>query len=890
MVRTWICFATLLLLMGAQAQGDLPLVRLNTLSATTEEDLIVDAEGLESDGAYTLLLTGPGEAIEEEVVADEEGRLSATLRAPEPGDWTLEVAGPGVNALRFRVLVTAAAPEEDAAEVDAEAEAPPPGLSPPVGEEAEGGDEGQAQEPVAAPDEPGDEEAPELPAQEEEGDAAEEADMDEPEAAEPVQEGDGEDGADDAEPEAEEDAPSPAAEAPTPDSFTLDEGAVLAQAEGETVWQLEFPAGSGETLDLLEQDELLYVAHGNSLLAVGPETGQVQDRWLLPGQITVLQAEAGVLTLRTTAGEGTSETFTLVEGRLQETVRFGLEPGPYAWLRREAEVADPEARLEQDPTNPWLHFAVGESLSGAAARRHFERAVAAAETFYDLAGLARELAVLEQFELANEAMDAALSDFAARGYDPRLLRSEAVHALYNFPLEPFEQALAAGDLDTAAFWAPWLQYFAVPEAPGVRAALQDYADALLAADRRDDAARVRDELAANRESDVVGTLEQAALRLGRSGWFVLAALLLAFVALHGILIAKYWPAQQINLERRRRLNRSVRPLSGLLIMRYYSFTEKLVLVLLLATALLLAALAAWYARSAPAAAGFQTQALSAGSLALPEAQSALEATELRGVRGDFVRGYATQVAGDEQLARGAYQAAGRYAPAINNLGVLEEDESRYREALELAPELAAARYNLGETQAGFRFQQRYLPGQPVLAVPSERDLQIARAGSWDVAVTDMFSNPWTGLMDARPSGLSPWLWTALLLLFMLIALVSVVWLLIPRMRWVAKAPRSWLYHLLAVLVPGSGLADEMWGLFLIVPWAVAGLAVLAGEFGWFFGSTLGLNGYWASIVLIVVYLINLVAVVVEYLSYRRRMQVLKRDNPALAEEFGLLRR
>ena len=254
--------------------------------------------------------------------------------------------------------------------------------------------------------------------------------------------------------------------------------------------------------------------------------------------------------------------------------------------------------------------------------------------------------------------------------------------------------------------------------------------------------------------------ESLATSLGRSGWYGVVALLLAIVALHMVLIAKYWTAQSVNFERRRILGRPVAPWSRAFAMRYYDLTEKIVILLLFVAVAVMAALASWST-----------------------------------------------------------------------------------------------------------------PG--------------SRADSWNGAVLSVFQNPWNGLLNLRPGGMNNIIWTFIVVLFLLAVLITVVWLFVPRLRWVGNAPRSAAYHLLAVLVPGSGLADEMWGLLLIIPWALFGLDALIDVMGWGFG--LGLSLFWDVIIVAVIYLINLVAVIVEYLSYRRRMTVLKRDNPELAQEFGLLR-
>ena len=144
-----------------------------------------------------------------------------------------------------------------------------------------------------------------------------------------------------------------------------------------------------------------------------------------------------------------------------------------------------------------------------------------------------------------------------------------------------------------------------------------------------------------------------------------------------------------------------------------------------------------------------------------------------------------------------------------------------------------------------------------------------------------------GSPRGAPGGFSPTLWTPLVVLFLVLVALVFVWLFIPRLRWVRNAPRTWAYHLLALLVPGSGLADEMWGLLLLVPWALFGLDTLSHLYAWNIG--MGLSLQTDLIVLAVVYLVNTIAVAVEYASYRRRMAVLRRENPELALEFGLIR-
>ena len=188
-----------------------------------------------------------------------------------------------------------------------------------------------------------------------------------------------------------------AAPAPTfppgtqPTEVVLEGGAVVARVETDTLWRLDFPEGSGETEGLLEQEGTLYVAHGNSVLALARETGEVQDRWLVSGQVAGLSAAEGNVIITTRLQEGLRESLTLRDGELQEPVRFDTNPELFTWLQQEAQVDDPAARLERDPTNPWLYLAAGQAATGAQARSLYTNAVATAQTFYDLAGLSQAL-------------------------------------------------------------------------------------------------------------------------------------------------------------------------------------------------------------------------------------------------------------------------------------------------------------------------------------------------------------------------------------------------------------------------------------------------------------------------------------------------------------------
>ena len=107
--------------------------------------------------------------------------------------------------------------------------------------------------------------------------------------------------------------------------FSLQGDTVVATSGGSPVWQLPFPEGSGATQGLLESEGELYVGHGNSVLQLNPETGAVEARWLVSGQVSsVERVNESTISMTVEHEEGLSERFTLRNGNLQNPVRFGL--------------------------------------------------------------------------------------------------------------------------------------------------------------------------------------------------------------------------------------------------------------------------------------------------------------------------------------------------------------------------------------------------------------------------------------------------------------------------------------------------------------------------------------------------------------------------------------
>jgi hypothetical protein len=90
---------------------------------------------------------------------------------------------------------------------------------------------------------------------------------------------------------------------------------------------------------------------------------------------------------------------------------------------------------------------------------------------------------------------------------------------------------------------------------------------------------------------------------------------------------------------------------------------------------------------------------------------------------------------------------------------------------------------------------------------------------------------------------------------------------------------------LALAIPGSGQADELYGLLLLIPWSIFAIDAVMQANG--AASVLGIPAAAGTSVLIVLYVFNTVAWGIEFASARRRLAHMKEEQPELARAFGL---
>lgn len=676
------------------------------------------------------------------------------------------------------------------------------------------------------------------------------------------------------------------------DIFSLQGSSLVARAGTKPVWKLDFPANSGETAKMVvETDKGVYIGHGNSLLLVDKKKGNVLARWLLSGQITSLKETPLGLDIETTVADGIVEKFSLRGNQLDKAAHFDTRPELYEWLKNEANTTNPAQRLTQDPTNPWLYLKAGlDNSNMAESKSLYGKAIEAGNSFYDLAGISRALLEKGESGLSTKAFSKALKDFASRGYDPRALTDMNLHNAYNFPLDALKASVEKGDLATSKVLAEQLKYFVSPGSPEVRKALISYSKLLKKNGEKDTAKEWLNIAKSANRSSVLNILDRIFASLGGIAWYAALSTLLAGLFLRLVLLFKYWRPQSLMLRRKQDSGKKVSPIARLFAVRYYSFTEKLVLNLLLFTTLILVALATWNSKVSQL-----PEAVGSGTFANASVQKFVNSSDLGGKQGSFIKGYMAQINGNKNEAEDYYKAAPNYPAALNNLAVLRGDKTLFEKVLKLAKNLPEALYNSGQKPDILPFQTEYLGSAPALVLPTKEHFQAALSGNWQDAISRVFVKPVEFLKElsaANPLKLKGKLLNTILeylilALFLIYALWTILWLFIPRPRLARNAPRSFIYQILAFLVPGSGLADEMWGILLLVPWAIVGIDAISRFFGW--GVTLrGLSLRWDIYILAAIYLINLIAIVVEFLSYRQRIIKLKTEEPELAREFNLI--
>jgi tetratricopeptide (TPR) repeat protein len=650
--------------------------------------------------------------------------------------------------------------------------------------------------------------------------------------------------------------------------------------------------------------QLEFLADGSSIVAKDASNGKITQRFYLSGQVKTLEPTATGYRATVQPIAGVEEIFLLENGKILERVVFApssalLETVNRGW--REKVIGDPVAfwreKSNLDNTNPLLKVQLGLALQKSnqteAAKTAFSQALDVNVPFYVSLRVAQEFEKANLPDLADTALARAKVNYAISGYDPGFAVSKTVLAAWGNPLETAKSLFKSNNPKRAEAWLAYLRDTS-PHFPGAGTVFLEYAVWLDGQNRAGEARQVREFITDLDKGSVFRFGDAGLIRLSAFALAGAAVALVAFLLLQFVLLLKYWSQQTKDLMpfggRFGAIGRA--PFTRLRhsLPAYYTFTEKLVLLVLLLTTVV--GVGVWqYSDQADKwlKQTFLTQGTAGGTNYFQALNSVPQPTA------DYLRGLGLHLSNDLDGAITAYRNSGEIAGAANNLGVIlasRGDKAGSEREFQRAAGLGSrvANQNLGSSIVGYRaaFHAAYRKGTAMLEVPSAEELVLIRFGTLEQEFRRMIQDPWSYWLALR-FGLPFWAHQALGALILMIVVLSVFWLFIPRVASARLAPRSVLYHLGAILIPGSGLADEVWGILLLPP-SIAVVALIAIE--WYQlpfaesilqgSSILGLtnlpplldlktNWQYLLIALAVIYAVNVLAWILETLALRKKV-------------------
>jgi tetratricopeptide (TPR) repeat protein len=610
--------------------------------------------------------------------------------------------------------------------------------------------------------------------------------------------------------------------------------------------RLRVNAVSGALRVSLRRDPppLEFAADGTTVVARSGD--RVVQRFYLSGPVKTLERTAGGYRATVRWDSGVEESFSVENGKVLERVTFPPSEALVQTLLAPTFVkqAVPNAvtfwrdRRDRDPTNPFVALELGAALQRAgdpSALSVLRSALEVDAPFYAFVRLASRLERLKSPDLAQSALERAKRGFAAAGYDPGFPVTKAALSAWGDPLGEARRLFAAQNPVRGAAWLEYLR-FTTPRFPGYGVVYTEFASFLEGQGRSSEALDWRRLSAELDAGTMYGLGDQGYTRLETLGALGVGLALVCYLLLQFVLMLKYYPQQTRDLHAHGgRFGATSRaPLVRLRfsLIGYQTITEKLIGVLLLAGAV--GALGVWnYARLAGDF--LETPALNAGTAGGAGYFQALNAVPAPGSA--FLTGLGAQVDGDAIRALEAYRSIPDLPAAANNAGTILQSrgdvpgaQAEYSRASSLDPTMAAARLNLGNAAEGYRvsFHNALRKGLPMLETYSPQELVQFRFGSAEQEFVRIGTDPWNYLV-ALPLGLPDPARGAIAVLVIALLLWAVVWLIVPRVRTASRAPRSVLYHFGAIVLPGTGLADELWGILLLLPAVAIGI-LLAREY------------------------------------------------------------
>lgn len=639
-------------------------------------------------------------------------------------------------------------------------------------------------------------------------------------------------------------------------------------ASGKTLWRTDLGVSVPATL---VTDTTVYAAQGLYVTELNPASGLPQRRHAAPHPPVALEGlDEGVLVRFENAGP------MLLDELAANAAPFALHLDAFTVLRK--------AQTPNDLSNPWtLRETLEPGLPASLRNDRLSDLLEAATPlpFFETAALVTDL--LRRGDVPWPDLEplatAAIEDMVTRGYDPRLVSNDTVARAYGLPYPFMADEVNAGRLDAGLRLAPWAALLASAEVPASHRTLHDLADALSRSGRTDEAADVRAAARSAARFETPNAGRALANRLAQFGWWGVLSLTTVTLTLALTLLAKVWPAQSFKRRQLKQQGRHPAAILRLTLVRHVATTEKLVILVLLLAIGAYASLAAWFTPSAQV-----EPVLQAGTFASDEALAAIEALP-DGDLAAWMRGLHHAQRGDAASAEAVWVAAGSRAEIATNLAVIRSSPSSFEAALQLDPREPVARHALGRVDTPAPYLA-FAPQDTLLfAVPSAADVEAATLGPWQDAIRGWWTAPWAHLQALTPERVPQVAATAIVAAWAALIILWAIFLVVPRPRVSRQAPRTAAYHALALVLPGAGHADELWGLLLLVPFGLfAGDLIVTATTA---SPGLGVSPAMSWGVLAGAWLANTVGFSVEWSSHRRRMARLKATNPELAAAFGL---
>ncbi len=646
---------------------------------------------------------------------------------------------------------------------------------------------------------------------------------------------------------------NPSVLSPMPDLVVRGDS-LEASLNGVMAWSVRLHPKANVKLDPVKLGRDIFVPDGASVLQLEP-SGNVVKRFAVSGLVVGLEARGAGLRVNVDLPVGLgklSESFNIA--KLSGQNQFALLERPvffpspvlletfegFAKSASQGDQLNPSfADVSQrtnagfafsDPTNPFFKIYEGAAWQvlkkPEEATLAFTQALNVVVPFYIYI---REAALFERLKLpdiANELLKKARKAYGQAGYDPAIAVSSKALEAYGNPLGVARQLFKDSNVERATVWLSFLRD-TMPRFENSETVFLEFAKFLETKSRPDPESwrSIKHEIA----QGVPYSFGVSRIYIFSLG--VLLALIAAFVSLWLVLSAKYSWQQAKDLKHvggamgawgkapLLRLRHSVSA--------YLTLTEKIVLLTLLA--LMVGALGTW-TWSSKALDTLRNPALNLGTLGGVTFWNSF-ATKPASSDFDAIRGLASLLDGDLERAATTLEKAPENPMALNNLGVLalgRGDRARatqnFQAALQKAPAMLEASINNGANPTSsyrYNFHRDVNPSTPMLAFAEPKDIVNASQGKLEMEFAGMVSDPWSYL-TSLPLGLPMLAMNAVAVLILAILALNILSLLIPRVRSAKTAPRNVVYHFLALLVPGSGLADEVWGIILLVPWAFAG--------------------------------------------------------------------